>query len=288
MSEASSTWVVNVDEASFQREVIERSHERPVVVDFWATWCGPCRQLGPRLEQLAQERAGDFVLAKVDVDSAQQLAVEFGIEGIPAVKAFRNGRVILDFVGLLPDTQLRAFIDRICPSNSDRAAAAAAVAEADRPDESEAAYRRILDSERDHAAALVGLARLLLNRGRTGETAELLGRVPPGSEQAAEVDRLSGILALHELATELPPEAELRRRLSTAPEDANLRWQLGTTLAAAARYTEALDLLLSAAERDKKLAQTRVREAMVKIFHVIGVRSDVADDYRARLQRLLY
>jgi putative thioredoxin len=284
MAETTSPWIIDVAEPDFTRDVIEASHERPVVVDFWAPWCGPCRQLGPVLERLAQERAGDFVLAKVNVDEAQQLAIEFGIEGIPAVKAFRNGRVVLDFVGLLPEAQLRAFFDRVCPSSRDRDAVAAAAFEIEQPAEAETRYRKILDDERDHPAALVGLARLLLQRGDAGAAKELLQRVPPGTEQAAEVDRLIGILDLRELAEGLPSEAELRRRT----EDVTAGYQLGCFLAAAGHYPEALDQLLQVAERDKTLGRTKVRDTMVKIFHVVGMRSDLADDYRAKLQRLLY
>src|SRR5262249_5556339 len=129
MAAPESSWVIDVDDATFAKEVLERSRELPVVVDFWAPWCGPCQRLGPLLERLANERRGDFLLAKVNVDEAQGLAHQYRIASIPAVLAFRDGQPLLDFVGLLPEPQLRAFLDRVCPSEADRLVREAAVVE---------------------------------------------------------------------------------------------------------------------------------------------------------------
>jgi putative thioredoxin len=285
---ATSSWIIEVEEADFERDVIERSREKPVVVDFWAEWCGPCRMLGPLLDKIAEEQKGAFILAKVNIDRAQSLAVHFGVEVIPTVKAFRNGQPILGFTGVLPEAQLRDFISRILPSEVDNLAQQARAAEGANPQEAERLYRQILDRERDHDGAIVGLARLLIARGQDREAADWLGRTGPGGDYGEEVQRLNAMLTLRQAAEGIAEEAVLRPRVKAEPNNAELRYQLGCVLAAAERYPEALAMLLSAAELDRKLAATKVREVMVEVFHIIGVRHPLADEFRDKLGRLLY
>jgi putative thioredoxin len=244
--------------------------------------------LGPLLEKLVEERKGEVLLAKVDIDRAQDLAAQYGIDAIPAVIAFRNGKPVLDFVGVLPEAQLRAFLDQLVPSEADHLAHQAAALEEKQPAEAEALYRRALQLDDRNQAALVGLARVLLAKGDDNEAAELMAQVNPGGEQAAEAERLAGVVSLRQLAGAFGDEASARRRQQADPANARLRYELGCILAAAGRYPEALDLLLSAAEADRKLGAADVREAMVKIFQVIGTRSELADQYRDRLTRVLY
>jgi putative thioredoxin len=288
MPEDQRASIFDVTQSAFEREVIERSHEVPVVVDFWAPWCAPCRMLGPLLEKLAKERAGNFVLAKVNIDEAPELALRYGVEAIPAIKAFRNGKSILGFVGVLPEAALREFIDRICPSELDYLAQKGANLEKERPDEAEKVYREVLSKQRDHLAAAVGLSRLLIARNEDTEAGGLLERVAPGGDLSDEVERLSAILSLREFGRAYGDESSARRRLETDPGNASLLLGLGYAVAAAGRYEEALQLMLAAAEKDRKLATAAVKEAMVKIFHIIGVRSPLADEYRDKLSRLLY
>jgi membrane dipeptidase len=272
VNESPSAWIFDVAAAEFDRQVLQRSHETPVVVDFWAPWCGPCRMLGPILEKLANEKAGSFVLAKINIDDAPDLASRYGIQAIPAVKAFRSGQPILEFEGVLPERQLRDFLERVIPTAGDQLARQAAALEAANPAEAERLYRQVLAQDRAYEAALVGLARLLITRGDDEEAGKLLEQTGPGAELGAEVERLTGILALRQISKHLGDELAARRRLDQEPRNAQALYELGCILAGNGQYPEALKLLLSAAELDRTLAAAKVREVMVLIFHVIGVR----------------
>ena len=168
MASAPETLKVEVDQASFPTEVLERSTERPVVVDFWAAWCGPCRQLGPVLEQEVAHLEGQVLLRAVDVDQSPQLAQMFGIRGIPAVKAFRDGHVVAEFVGAQPASQVRAFLERLLPSEADLLAEGG----------DEASLRAALAADPSHLVARRQLAELLLREGRSGEASEVAALAP--------------------------------------------------------------------------------------------------------------
>jgi putative thioredoxin len=283
-----STWVIDVNETNFEAEVLERSRSVPIVVDFWAPWCGPCRTLAPLLEKMAEEHQGQFILAKVNVDEAQQLAAAFQIDSIPAVMAFRDAQLYLEFKGLIPEPKLREFIARILPNEAERAGAEAAKKEESDPQAAEAAYRGVLEKDPRNAGAFLGLARIALARGDDKSATDFLSRTDFFDEFATEAEKLRNQIELRELARPFGDEASVKKKLEADPKSARLKYELGCVLAASSRYRDALETLLAAAEADPKLASSAVREAMVKIFHVLGVRSELSDEFRAKLARLLY
>ena len=247
------TTVFDVDEQQFMDRVVERSREVPVVVDFWADWCGPCKALSPALEQAANSRAGKIELAKVDVDKNQMLAQSFGVRGIPAVKAFRDGRIVDEFTGAIPPAQVEKFFDRLVPSEADELASG----------EDEESLRRALELEPNHPDAAVALARLLVQRGDLDEAQGLL-------EPLGHDFRAAGLQARIDLARE-----------GRDPEGALEAWDAGD-------YERALELLqealISASDSNER---DQLRKVMVAIFTELGPDSELASRHRRRLASAL-
>jgi putative thioredoxin len=279
--------VVDVTEETFEVAVLQESYRRAVVVDFWAAWCAPCRALAPVLEALVEERGGQVLLAKVNADACQDLAAAFRIAALPTVKAFRNGALVHEFEGVLPEAQLRGFLDAICtPGDSVLAEARAVEGEDDAA--AERLYRQALAQQEDNDQARLGLARVLLNLGRTEEIPGILEPVAAEGDVGAEADSIKARLALGQLGAGSAPEAVLRQRIAADPKDARAFYELGCVLARKGSFAEALGLLLAAAEKDFKLAGKEVREAMVQVFYALGSSHPLANEYRSRLARLLY
>ena len=246
---------IDVTEATFATEVLERSRTVPVVVDFWAAWCGPCRTLGPVIEAAVAARGDEVRLVKVDVDANPGLQVRYGIRGIPAVKAFRDGVIVAEFTGAAPRAEVERFLDRLLPSPAERLAAAG----------DEASLRAAVAADPDHPGARVGLARLRLERGDDAEAERLL--LPVGHDPAA-----SGLLA----------------RIALARADGASPASPALDALAAGDLARALDGLVavvrSASGPDRDLA----RRVAVGVFAELGDADPVTAEFRPKLAAALY
>jgi putative thioredoxin len=286
-SMTASEFVINVDEANFQQEVVQRSRQTPVVVDFWAAWCGPCRTLSPTLEGLAREHGGKFILAKVDVDANQDLAMRFGVQGIPAVKAFRDGRLVDEFVGAQPAPMVRQFVQRLIPTEADRKVSQGlTLLDEQKAAEAEVVFHEALADDANHGGALLGLARALLAQGQTEPAAEALARVPLGTPEGNEAARLQKELALR-VETEGADEVNLRERLAADPADLETRYTLAALLAVNQCYDEALENYLEVVRRNRKFRDGAAREAMLHIFDTLGD-DPLVRTYRSKLASALF
>jgi putative thioredoxin len=261
--------VIEANEQNFATAVLEESRTRPVVVDFWAGWCQPCRVIGPVLERLADEKQGEFLLAKLDVDANPGLSQMFRIQSIPAVKAFRDGNVVSEFVGAIPEQSIRQFLDSVLPSEADGLIRQAHEAEeSGRTDEADRLYRAALDEDPKNVEAGLGLARLAMLRGDM-ETAR--GLIEPLRPEP-EAERLMAAIEVSEWAS---PNGE--GPLAQAER-----------AAAEGRFAEALEVFLAAVRNGTEQDRAEAREAMLKVFAVLGDQDPLTSEYRRKLSAALF
>jgi putative thioredoxin len=277
-----SHFVKDVDTANFPQDVLQRSREVPVIVDFWAAWCQPCQILGPILETVASDAGGAFDLVKVDVDSNQELAAQYGVQGIPMVIAFRDGKIADTFTGALPEPAVRQWVEGILPTELDLMVDQARTALlADDNVAAEHILRQVLDQQSDHSEAGASLASMLIDRGETDEAMIVLGRLTPDTE----VDRLQSAARLK--ASSGHDLSELESRLAADESDEDARIDLAMALAAQSEFEPALDHLLVVV-RSKGPKKEEARLAIVDIFGVLGNEHPLTQTYRRQLAAALF
>ena len=257
--------VVEATDQNFVETVVEESKRRPVVVDLWAAWCGPCRTLGPILEKVAEERNGDFLLAKLDVDANPYTAGQFGVQSIPTVVAFKDGKPVDGFIGAMPEQLVNTFIDKILPTEADRDAEEGLQEELEGDlDDAESRYREALGTDANNREARLGLGRVLAEGGRPDEARETLMPLLPEPEAERILSRI-----------EVASWASLEGAGTLAS---------AKRLAAQGKHREALDGMLGALQDDRDAA----RQAMVTVFAALGDDDDLVSEYRRRLTAALF
>lgn len=279
--------VIDVDERSFREAVLERSRSVPIVVDFWAPWCGPCRTLGPMLEKLAAEANGAFVLAKINVDNNPRLAQAFQVQGIPAVKAVRDGQVVDEFTGALPESQVRAWLKRLMPvPRADQMAEQAALLEAQDPQRAEMQYRAALAVDPVHAPSLLGLGKILAAQGND-EGLATLRQIPSDSPQYTQAQAWLSLAST--LADAEPtPAAALRERIARDPADMEARYQLALQQVQGVQYDEAIDSLLEIVSRNRTFRADGARKLLLMLFDALGDKHALVASGRRTLANLLF
>jgi putative thioredoxin len=285
----------DVTTATFMTDVIDASHDVPVIVDFWAPWCGPCKQLGPIIEKAVREAKGAVRLVKIDIDKNQELAAQMRIQSIPAVYAFKDGRPVDGFVGALPESQVKQFVQKLAklgggssPIEEGLAMAKEALAEGDAATAANI-WQQIVQHEPGNVEALAGLAKLAIQKKDLARAREWLARIPAADANHAEASAARAALELAEAGEKAAGGVgDLRRRLEADPKDHQARLDLASALFATGEREEAVDQLLDLVRRDRAWNEEAGRKQLVKFFEAMGPTDPLTVAARRRLSSILF
>ena len=281
-------YVFDVDQENFEKVVLEGSNNAPVVVDFWAPWCGPCQTLKPLLEKLAEEYAGKFILAKINSDENQELAGQYGVRGIPNVKAFYKGKVIHEFSGAQPESEIRTFLDKIIPSPAEELRVEAI--KLNNKNELDAALLKINEAlalEKENLSFQLDKARILVRKNQIDEAKSIVDNFPIQMQTDPDVIDLLTRIRLILNTRDLPDEATLLANISANANDLKSRINLANLYIGDDQYQQALEQLLEVIKIDRSYNDDDARKTMLSLFNVLGNQHALVRQYRKLLAALL-
>jgi putative thioredoxin len=283
-----SPHIADVTQQTFESLVLAKSREIPVLADFWAAWCGPCKQLMPVLARLVDEYDGKFFLAKINSDTEQPLAARYGVKSLPTVKLFRNGQVVEEFMGAQPEKTIRALLDRHIPRESDALVDnAIQVLRSGQPDQALAILQQAVKTDPGNDSAKLELARLHAQFGQAAEAESMLAALSMDARTSADAVGLKAQLEfVHIVAAARPPEA-LQAAIAANARDSAARYELAAHLVLRQQHAAALDQLLEIVRTDRKFREDAGRKAMVSIFNLLGGSGDIVKQYRTKLSMAL-
>jgi len=280
---------MDVSQADFDEKVVAASRKQPVVIDFWAPWCAPCKVLKPILEKLAEEYKGKFLLAKVNSDENQEIAARYAVRGIPAVKAMVDGKIVDEFTGALPEGQVRAWLDKIIPSPAEELRRAAQQRSA--AGDLDGALQKLTEAstlDPDNEWVRVDAAELLLAMGNPDDAQPLLDSLKdPDILKDARVLQLKAQVRLAEMKEEGESEASLAAAIKANDNDLEARFKLANVLIAANRHAEGMDQLLEIVRRDRSFRDDIGRKTLLDVFNLLGGQNELVAEYRRKLASVL-
>jgi len=278
----------DVSAQTFQSQVIDASHQVPVLVDFWATWCGPCQSLMPVLEKLAAEYQGQFLLAKVEIDQQQELATHFGVRSVPTVKLVKNGQIVEEFTGAQPEGEIRALLDKHIERESDKQMQQAiALYEQGETDQALQQMQQIILDDDQNMQNRVRFAEVLIKEQRHDDARQLLNSLSMDIQMSPEVSALYSQLELAETLAGSDDIPTLEKRIADDPKDSEARYQLSARYAAEGRYEEAMQQLLEIVKRDRGYNDDAGRKGLLRMFELLGNQGELVSKYRRLLAQAL-
>ncbi len=282
-------YIFEINSHEFAEKVINASHKSIVIVDFWADWCAPCKMLGPVLERIVKSHGGRVILVKVNIDDNSDLAMQYGIKSIPSVKIFKDGSVVKEFVGVLPENNINTIIQSIVGDEiQEKLIEAVQLIEKNRFSEAELIYKSILEKNPNNSSARIEMARLALKIGKCDNVHELLGSIQEHEKEFEEAKTILFSLDFLETCENAGNLENCKERIKGNPDDLNVYYELGCCYAANEMYREALDTFLSIVKKDKKFGQGKAKDAMISLFTIVGETSSLTNEYRGRLAQELF